>query len=192
MILKKKFIQDQIIMSQPDSLSHRFDRGDLISSSDIETNDVKWASVDNFSDLLNQKDAFIINTDLDSGGGIHWITLFVRDGICYIVDSLGPDNKRPNDKIMFKIIKDSDLKYQLYPHSFQYGDSSFCGWFAIYTCVLINRNKNADVFELIHDVFGDDADDSDIEVLINAFGMNGKNTLDKKYDLNVKVNGAVS
>jgi hypothetical protein len=114
--------------------------------------------------------------------------LYPKNGICYIIDSLGPNNERPYDDIMIETIEDNGLKPKFYPHSFQYLDSSQCGWFSIYVAKLINKNRNANPFKLVEDVFGNDADDSDIQKLIDGFGMNGNN-LDKKYDLDVVVNG---
>lgn len=153
--------------------------------------------VDEFGRLLEQDDAFIINTDKSDGAGIHWITMYPKDNTLYIIDSLGKNNERPYDKIMFKIIKQHGLKPVFYHDNFQYADNSHCGWYAIYVAKLINKNKDADIFEMLDDVFGaNGADDNDIKVLEEAFGKDGSDKLDKtfglgtrKYDLDVEING---
>jgi hypothetical protein len=92
---------------------------------------------------------------------------------------------------MFKIIKQHGMTPKFYNDNFQYADNSQCGWFAIFVAKLINKNKDADIFELLDDVFGSNgADDNDIKVLEKAFGRDGKGKLDKKYDLDVQVNGS--
>jgi len=181
-------VRTKLINSGAKSINKQFDPNYLINGNDITKNKLKYAMVDTFAPLLKTNEAFIINTDLSSGQGIHWITLYPKNGICYIIDSLGAENDRPNDDVMFEIIEDAGLKPKFYPHSYQYMDNSMCGWFAMYVCKLINKNKSAHPFKLVNDVFGNSADDGDIQKLIDAFGMQG-GELDKIYDMDVDVSG---
>lgn len=146
--------------------------------------------IDNFGKLLKQDDAFIVNTDKSNGEGIHWIVMFPQDDKLFIVDSLGKKNERPYDKIMFNTIRKHGLKPYFYHDSFQYADNSMCGWFAIYVSKLINANKDADLSQMLDDIFKNNgADDKDIEVLIKHFGRDD-DTLKKKYNLDIEVDGS--
>ena len=60
--------------------------------------------VDNIK--LTFKDPLIVNTDISSGPGIHWIVLYPVKEICYIIDPLGENNFRPYDKIMIDRINE--------------------------------------------------------------------------------------
>ena len=64
--------------------------------------------VDNIK--LTFKDPLIVNTDISSGPGIHWIVLYPVKEICYIIDPLGENNFRPYDKIMIDKINEFGLK----------------------------------------------------------------------------------
>ena len=144
----------------------------MINSKDIERNNIKWASVDTFAPLLKSNDAFIINTDIDKGAGIHWIVMKRFNDIILIIDPLGPYNHRPYDNIMFDILKNYNVK--LYDGAFQYSDSYLCGWFSIFICKLINAYKSTninDVDLLINQYFGRTADENDVKILVNAFGL---------------------
>jgi len=165
------------------SINNQFMLGDLISNVDIMRNGLKWCSVDKIHLFLNSKDAFVVNTDTSYGGGIHWIVLFVRNGICYIIDSLGKNNKRDNEGSMIKQILDFDLKPKIYDKgAFQYVNNSMCGWFSIFVAKLINYNKNVDIFKMIYNIFGSRPDDNDIMILIRSFGLDGNDKLDRKFD----------
>lgn len=117
--------------------------------------------------------------------------MYPKNNKLYIIDSLGKDNYRQYDDIMFKIIKQEGLTPVFYHDYFQYADNSQCGWFAIFVTKLINKNKTVDVFKMLDDIFGNNGpDDNDIKVLENAFGKDENDKeLDKKYDLDVHVNG---
>lgn len=117
--------------------------------------------------------------------------MYVKNGHLYIIDSLGGGNKRPYDKIMFKIIDKNKLEYSFFPYSFQYADNALCGYFAIYCSKLINENKNKNPYKLVKDVFGTFADDGDIKELIRKFGMDG-NQIDKMYDTEYQGAGIIT
>jgi hypothetical protein len=132
---------------------------------------------------LSPKEAFVVNTDVSSGQGIHWITMKVGDhGVVYVVDSLGRKNLRPHDELMLKAFADTGLTPQWYPGVFQYEDSSLCGWFAIFCARLINKYPLDPPFKLIKDVFGYTADDGDIHQLIKSFGLERGHRLDHVLD----------
>ena len=84
---------------------------DLINSEDIKKNNLKWSMVDNIK--LSYKEPLIMNTDISSGPGIHWIVLYPVDKVCYIFDPLGENNFRPYDKIMIEKLNDYGLKIKI-------------------------------------------------------------------------------
>jgi hypothetical protein len=145
----------------------------MISSIDIKKNGIKWASADNFTKILKDREAVIINTDISIGQGIHWIVLYPYENICLIVDSLGKNNNRNNNSLILQTIKENNLKPYIYDGEFQYKDNTLCGWYAIYISNLINQHK-ADIrttIKMINQIFGRTADDDDIKVLIDAFTL---------------------
>ena len=85
--------------------------------------------VDNIK--LSYKEPLIMNTDISSGPGIHWIVLYPVDKVCYIFDPLGENNFRPYDKIMIEKINEYDLKIKFYPGRIQFKNSNLCGYFSI-------------------------------------------------------------
>ena len=69
---------------------------------------------------------YIINTDLESGKGIHWVSLILTAKTAYIYDSFGRDPKKLLPHLIqhlakYKIVS-SDRK-----DSEQKGDSAICG-----------------------------------------------------------------
>ena len=142
------------------------------------------------------KEPIIMNTDLSDGQGIHWIVLFPFNGTVYIFDSLGKNNIRMNDKIMFEQIKEQGYNYKFYPYSYQYRDDSLCGWFSIFVASVLKKHSSSisenNVFSIIHTIFNDDADDDDILVLMKAFGMKDKNHIDHVLDeLDIEGEGVI-
>jgi hypothetical protein len=132
--------------------------------------------INTFGNLLkNDREAFIVNTDHTSGTGIHWITIMPIDDRVFIVDSLGQNNVRPYDNIMFSTFANAGLEPVFYRGRFQWDNDSLCGWFAIYVTKMLNDNaKGISVpiaNKLISNTFGHTADDHDVKILINAFGL---------------------
>ena len=68
--------------------------------------------VDNIK--LYHKEPLIVNTDLSSGPGIHWIVLYPVDNICYIFDPLGENNYRLYDNIKINKIREYGLKFKVF------------------------------------------------------------------------------
>lgn len=153
-----------------------FDNSTLINSGDIERNGLKWSSVDTIDNLLNQEEAFVVNTDISTGSGIHWIVMKVFDNTVFIIDPLGPRNYRPYDETMFETIHNNGMRPQFYPGSMQFKTNSLCGWFSIFMAKEINSNNIGSIKEcigLIDQFFGKNrkADKNDERVLVQAFGI---------------------
>ena len=142
---------------------------DLINSEDIKKNNLKWSMVDNIK--LSYKEPLIMNTDISSGPGIHWIVLYPVDKVCYIFDPLGENNFRPYDKIMIDRINDYGLKIKFYPGRIQFKNSNLCGYFSIMIAKYLKKYEPDNPIHLINELFGLKADNNDIRQLINHFGV---------------------
>ena len=142
---------------------------DLINSEDIKKNNLKWSMVDNIK--LSYKEPLIMNTDISSGPGIHWIVLYPVDKVCYIFDPLGENNFRPYDKIMIDKINDYDLKIKFYPGRIQFKNSNLCGYFSIMIAKYLKKYEPDQPFEIINELFGLKPDNNDIKQLIKHFGV---------------------
>ena len=142
---------------------------DLINSEDIKRNNLKWSMVDNIK--LSYKEPLIMNTDISSGPGIHWIVLYPVDKVCYIFDPLGENNFRPYDKIMIDKINDYDLKLKFYPGRIQFKNSNLCGYFSIMIAKYLKKYEPDQPFKIINELFGLKPDNNDIKQLIKHFGV---------------------
>ena len=142
---------------------------DLINSEDIKRNNLKWSMVDNIK--LSYKEPLIMNTDISSGPGIHWIVLYPVDKVCYIFDPLGENNFRPYDKIMIDKINDYDLKLKFYPGRIQFKNSNLCGYFSIMIAKYLKKYEPDEPFKIINELFGLKPDNNDIKQLIKHFGV---------------------
>ena len=120
---------------------------DLINSEDIKRNNLKWSMVDNIK--LSYKEPLIMNTDISSGPGIHWIVLYPVKEICYIIDPLGENNFRPYDKIMIDKINEFGLKIKFYPGRIQFKNSNLCGYFSIMIAKYLKKYEPDNPFNLI-------------------------------------------
>lgn len=124
--------------------------------------------VDNIK--LTFKDPLIVNTDISSGPGIHWIVLYPVKEICYIIDPLGENNFRPYDKLMIDRINDYGLKINFYPGRIQFKNSNLCGYFSIMIAKYLKKYEPDNPIHLINELFGLKADNNDIRQLIKHFG----------------------
>lgn len=125
--------------------------------------------VDNIK--LTFKDPLIVNTDISSGPGIHWIVLYPVKEICYIIDPLGENNFRPYDKILIDRINEFGLKIKFYPGRIQFKNSNLCGYFSIMIAKYLKKYEPDNPFNLINELFGLKADNNDIKQLINHFSV---------------------
>jgi hypothetical protein len=144
-----------------------------MSNNDIVKNRFNVGMVDNFEKYLINNKPFVVNTDVSSGFGIHYIVLCKLDNNCYICDSLGKNNYRPYDNIMLKTIKNNGLNCIWYPFKFQVKTSVKCGWWSIFVCKLIQNLQNKspqNITENIKKFVGKTAEISDENVLIKFFG----------------------
>ena len=157
-------------MSSINNLNKEINKStDLINSEDIKRNNLKWSMVDNIK--LSYKEPLIMNTDISSGPGIHWIVLYPVDKVCYIFDPLGENNFRPYDKIMIDKINDYDLKIKFYPGRIQFKNSNLCGYFSIMIAKYLKKYEPDQPFKLINELFGLKPDNNDIKQLIKHFGV---------------------
>lgn len=183
-------IQDKIPLrgqgvSKAGSISRKIDKTDLISSVDIERNGVPYASVDQIAPKLKLYQPLIVNTDLSSGPGQHWIVAYCVPKTAVIFDSLGAHNFRPNDVVMWKQLKSKGYETTFWRGQSQYDDSVQCGWFSLYTAKILQKHKPKTVdqaVDVVEHYLGKEADDGDIKKIIKAFGMAGKNRIDKDFD----------
>ena len=157
-------------MSSINNLNKEINKStDLINSEDIKRNNLKWSMVDNIK--LSYKEPLIMNTDISSGPGIHWIVLYPVDKVCYIFDPLGENNFRPYDKIMIDKINDYDLKLKFYPGRIQFKNSNLCGYFSIMIAKYLKKYEPDEPFKIINELFGLKPDNNDIKQLIKHFGV---------------------
>ena len=157
-------------MSSINNLNKEINKStDLISSEDIKRNNLKWSMVDNIK--LSYKEPLIMNTDISSGPGIHWIVLYPVDKVCYIFDPLGENNFRPYDKIMIDKINEYELKIKFYPGRIQFKNSNLCGYFSIMIAKYLKKYEPDEPFKLINELFGLKPDNNDIKQLIKYFGV---------------------
>lgn len=157
-------------MSSINNLNREVNKStDLINSEDIKKNNLKWSMVDNIK--LSYKEPLIMNTDISSGPGIHWIVLYPVDKVCYIFDPLGENNFRPYDKIMIDKINEYDLKIKFYPGRIQFKNSNLCGYFSIMIAKYLKKYEPDEPFKLINELFGLKPDNNDIKQLIKHFGV---------------------
>ena len=162
-------------MSSINNLNREVNKStDLINSEDIKRNNLKWSMVDNIK--LTYKEPLIMNTDISSGTGIHWIVLYPVDKVCYIFDPLGENNFRPYDKIMIDKINDYDLKLKFYPGRIQFKNSNLCGYFSIMIAKYLKKYEPDEPFKIINELFGLKPDNNDIKQLIKHFGVLKTNT----------------
>ena len=157
-------------MSSINNLNREVNKStDLINSEDIKKNNLKWSMVDNIK--LSYKEPLIMNTDISSGPGIHWIVLYPVDKVCYIFDPLGENNFRPYDKIMIDKLNDYNLKIKFYPGRIQFKNSNLCGYFSIMIAKYLKKYEPDEPFKLINELFGLKPDNNDIKQLIKHFGV---------------------
>ena len=162
-------------MSPMNSIARRSNELPLITNKDIEEYGIKWAMVDKFGPLLKDRRAIVVNTDVSSGEGIHWIVMIPIDDVVYIVDSLGEEtNERQYDDIMFDTIRKRGYNIKFYDGLYQYKDSVLCGYFAIYIALLFNHTPNISL-EKAHDIvyknFGYSSDVNDVRNILNFFHL---------------------
>jgi hypothetical protein len=151
----------------------------MISSRDIEANGFEWSYANTIPSLRIGK-PIIVNTDLDGGPGIHWITLVkLANGVTYIYDPLGARNQRVSSdgtRTTDTITKGKRVAY--YPYASQRASTTRCGWFALYVANLIRKlhrgNRTStpsaiDITNMIKEHFGRSADKKDEEVLASGF-----------------------
>lgn len=156
----------------------------MISSSDIESNGIAWGSVDNFAGKLKDRVPIVINTDLSSGGGVHWLCLYPVEKKVIVFDSLGKSNFRPNDAIMVKQIQSRGYTTTVWNGSSQFKDDSLCGWHAIYCAKLLKQHRPKTIdqaCDVVEQTIGKTADEADVQRLAKSFGM-GNGGLDPIFD----------
>lgn len=115
----------------------RFDKIEPLSNFDI----IKHCSelqIKNFKgvfmrdELLNTKatnnESLVINLDVSSGPGIHWMCLFSRNGVSYYFDSYG----LPPIAEVVEYCKNQDRYYNTYPIQQDDKVEILCGHYCVY------------------------------------------------------------
>jgi len=162
----------------------------MIWSSDIIQNGLEYRNPDTIDDraMMSNK-AFILNSDLARGEGIHWLTIFYDkvNKTTIIIDTLGPKNYRPNDKIMMDKLKQYG-RVLFYDGKIQFLKSVWCGWFSVYICKLINnipeeKRTYDNIIKAIDDKFNMDGLDRkpssmDEKLIIDSFGYDDSDNTD--------------
>lgn len=99
-----------------------------------------WCCVDTIETCLFNDEPFILNTDLSTGQGIHWIScMMTKHKILWIYDPLGRYNKRPNDRLLVDILSRHDVLPYFSENKSQFNDSTLCGYYAILVCTKIKQ-----------------------------------------------------
>ena len=165
------------------SINRQLDQSDLISGTDINNNGFNYASSDDWLTKIRENIPLIVNTDVSSGPGIHWIVFLLRGKTVYVIDPLGPNNYRPYQGVINQLASKNGLSLKYFPGEFQFDDNSSCGWFSVYVAKALQLINPKDPFKLVEKYFGLTADDGDIKRLIKGFGMTSRGRhLDKTFD----------
>lgn len=91
-------------------------------------------------------ECLILNIDHSSNNGTHWVSLFIRDGVCYYFDSYGFEP--PNE-----VIKYCDRIRQRRYNTFkiQKPGQVICGHFCIY--VLLKLSHDVDFYNIMDELY---------------------------------------
>ena len=139
---------------------------------------MKWCSVDTIDKCLGDDTPFILNSDISSGKGYHWLCCYeYSPNHLFIIDPLGPKNYRPYNNIMMKILKENNYDVIYYPFKFQQQLSNLCGEWSIWVAKIIEELKNEYeevtprlITKKLVSLVGRTADKKDVLQLIDAFG----------------------
>lgn len=150
----------------------------LVSSELIEHHGLKWCCIDQLEENIKCHMPVVVNTDISTGPGIHWICIVEIDEVAFIIDPLGPDNFRPYDELMFKQFSEMGLKPVFYNGKFQFKSSTVCGYFSMLIAnELIKLKKRKyhytieDADKVVNQAFGRTADKGDLETIIEYWGL---------------------
>lgn len=149
----------------------------LVTDKIISEHKLPWATADTFD--LRKTPVVIVNTDIQSGPGIHWITIATtRDKRALIIDSLGPRDDQPYNDMITTRIKLQGFTPTLYKGKFQFDYDHSCGWFAIATAQIaistLRSNPDATVADIaaaVRAVFGNRPDVTDLEIIKRRFHL---------------------
>ena len=96
-----------------------------------------------FKKIMNRKQyALILNTDLKTGEGKHWLAIVYRNKHLFIYDSLARnpfDDKHILELINHHKTMNSSVHYMRFPH--QSTISNVCGLYAIFAILFLSRRK---------------------------------------------------
>jgi uncharacterized protein YneF (UPF0154 family) len=133
----------------------------------------KWYSANTIPKDLKVGQPIIVNTDLKSGFGVHWITMIKLDPKNkYVYDPLGKNNPRISGQGQLVDSLLLDKSTHLYPYESEMRSSKDCGYFAIFVARLMkkafarNPSVTSDQIDaLIQKKFGKTADKGDVKHL---------------------------
>jgi len=139
----------------------------LITSTDIERAGFPWAMTDTLGPTLKQNSIIIVNSDISRGDGIHWLVIICHQGVCLVIDPLGPNNELPYRNLMEQSIKTQGWRIRYYSYKFQMPSSYHCGQFSILVArlarLMIKKNQYSHhhMIQQLTGLFGKTADVGD-------------------------------
>ena len=116
----------------------------MIDNMDIERNGFPWANIDTISPKsFARSKVVIMNTDWHSGPGVHWVTIAkLSDGTYYLIDPLGPKNKRvinTGEQIVDEMLADNLGEVDVWPHAIQQTSDVLCGYYSILNAAIARK-----------------------------------------------------
>lgn len=143
-------------------------------------NGLDWSMMDKFIPTATPQ---VVNTDISTGPGDHWIVAFINKGEGYVYDPLGPDNHRvttdfiDSDPFLISAFRAKGIhNIHIYPYASQLKTSALCGWFSIFVATLLRDyledypdTSNEELDTAIALEFGESADKRDEKILEYAF-----------------------
>ena len=122
-------------------------------------------SSNNIPKRLKNKHFLVINTDIRSGPGKHWIAVVRLNGSIECFDSLGVNNDK-KDFILnhFKFSGASQITYNI--NQLQPSISALCGQYVLYYLFERYHNLDMDFDELVNEIFTDNVMKND-ETVVN-------------------------
>jgi hypothetical protein len=96
---------------------------------------------------FNDNECLIINLDVRSGPGIHWMCLFSKNGVSYYFDSYGLP---PPDEVLI-YWKNKNIYYNKLPIQLDDKVEILCGHYCVY--ILYKLNNNYDFKVILRELY---------------------------------------
>jgi hypothetical protein len=126
-------------------------------------------SIDNLPSKINKdKYAVVINSDVESGKGLHWVCVYCTPTKLIYFDSLGPTLLASPHFAKF-LLKHSENKTIIYSNqALQHVLATTCGFYVIIFILFLCKNYSLNFFESLFNVADPLNNDNTICSLINA------------------------